>query len=327
LRGALSFGVQESFSGDLLDFNSVVGQNLSGAFNPQDFNQEVITGTQAGGVVTTTRFTANGANAANIFAPNGVDSFNASDPTISFNEAWSAPLSVKGGLEYIANDKFTVFGNVGYTYASGNRAGSATVDATVFSEVEQQLFQPELDVNGVQIPGSFIAVPNPTVTRTAGESQAIASLDYGFSDLRQFDLEVGARHYLSPIVKSQGYRTVTPFVGASVGVARVNAVDVDVTQSVTSFADAFGGAANPETFDVSSSTRLYDSQWLPQGQLNVGAEWQVTPGFALAAETGLQFQGSRDFADFVDASGETISGESGDTNISVPLTLRGSVNF
>ena len=59
----------------------------------------------------------------------------------------------------------------------------------------------------------------------------------------------------------------------------------------------------------------------------MGAEWQLTPGFALAAETGVKIQGARDYADFVNAAGETIEGPSGDANISIPLTLRGSINF
>ena len=90
------------------------------------------------------------------------------------------------------------------------------------------------------------------------------------------------------------------------------------------------GSTDGTSFNVPSDgtlTRLYDSQWLAQGQLNFGAEWQLTPGFALAAETGLRFQDSRDYADFTNAAGELVEGRSGDVNVSVPFTLRGSVNF
>ena len=53
----------------------------------------------------------------------------------------------------------------------------------------------------------------------------------------------------------------------------------------------------------------------------------MTPGFAIAAETGLRFQDSRDYADFTNAAGDFVEGPSGDVDISIPLTLRGSVNF
>ena len=161
-------------------------------------------------------------------------------------------------------------------------------------------------------------------------NQRIAEFATNFSDLEQYDLEVGARYFFNPLVKSQGYRTVTPFVGASVGISHVNAVDVTTTQTQTFYDRAFEGDSEELTFQVPSdgtSTRLYDSQWLPQGQLNIGAEWQVTPGFALAAETGVKVQGRRDYADFTNAAGEEIDGANGDANISIPLTLRGSINF
>jgi hypothetical protein len=74
-------------------------------------------------------------------------------------------------------------------------------------------------------------------------------------------------------------------------------------------------------------TRLYDSAWLPQGQLNVGAEWQLTPGFALAAETGVRLQGARKYSDYTNTAGELIEGGKGDVNVSIPVTLRGSINF
>jgi hypothetical protein len=73
---------------------------------------------------------------------------------------------------------------------------------------------------------------------------------------------------------------------------------------------------NPATPGV-TRVDLYESQWVPAGSLNAGVEWQVTPKTALAFETGLRIEGARDYA----------NGVKGDTNISVPLTLRGSFNF
>ena len=66
-----------------------------------------------------------------------------------------------------------------------------------------------------------------------------------------------------------------------------------------------------------SRVDLYDSQWVLSGGLQAGLEWQVTPGTALALETGLRVQGARDYS----------NGAKGDSRISVPLTLRGSFNF
>ncbi len=320
LRGSLSLGAERSISGDLLD-PFVTGPAAN--YDPQLFSLGSESGTAASGLVTETTFTANDSIetldrddlSGSIRRPGLFESSDA--PAVSFKDVWAAPLSIKGGLEYIVNDRTTVFVNGGYTYSAGEERDVASIDATVYQEISNQPFAPDLSENGP-----------PEVNVTFIPNQRIASFAYEFSDLRQYDLEVGARRYLNPIVKSDGYKTVTPFVGASVGVSYVNDVDFTVSQTQTSFQSVFDG--DPTTFDVpndGTSTRLYDSDWLPQGQLNVGAEWQVTPGFALAAETGLKFQGARDFADFENADGEIIEGGSGDVNISIPLTLRGSVNF
>jgi len=331
LRGSLSLGTDFNIDGDLLDpgVRGLITPN--GAYNPQDFNEASVEGSQAGGLVTTTRYTANALNAADDF-PNGIfedEQFeNANNPPISFNDVWAAPTQIKGGIEYILNDKTTIFANGGYTYAEGNTRDAVSVDATIYREVTEQAYTSALDAAGTAIPGVFVASGGPVVNTTFIPNQRIAALAYDFSDLRQYDLEVGARRYLNPIVKSDGYKTVTPFVGASVGVSYVNDVDVSFAQTQAFYGRFFNG--EPGTYDVpiaDNSTRLYDSQWLPQGQVNIGAEWQLTPGFALAAETGLRVQGAREYADFVNAAGETVSGERGDPNISIPLTLRGSVNF
>ena len=306
LRGSLSLGLQKSVSGAIFDPSVRGVLPPIGAYNPQDFLEDIVEGQ------TTTTFTANALNAIDNF-PGGIREpgqfENLDTPAIAFNDAWSTPIEVKGGVEYILNDKNTVFANVGYTYAEGESQTAALIDATLYQEVA--------------VVGE---VPNTTFI----PNQRIAEFTYDFSNLNQLDLEVGARHYFNPLVKSDGYKTVTPFVGASIGASRVNAVDVTVSQRQAFYRESFNGVEDA-TFDVpiagGGSTRIYDAEWLPQGQLNIGAEWQITPGFALAAETGLKVQLSRDYEDFVNAAGETIEGASGDANYSIPLTLRGSVNF
>ena len=327
LRGSLSLGLEKSNGGTLLDFNDEAVGNPFANYVPGDFNQVSISGSDFSGVQTTTTFTANQAGTAieDVLVGqgplNGLDRVNT--PSISFDDVWSTPASVKAGLEYIVNDKTTVFGNVGYTYAEGEdlRVGSAT--ASIFEHTSEVAFDPT----------TLQPIGSPVVNVTSLlNSQEVARVDYNFSDLRQYDLEVGARRYFNPIVKSEGFRTVTPFVGVSVGASRVNAAEFRVSRQQQaaydlSFAD---GTTEGNFFDVATDgtpTRISDGQWLPKGELNVGAEWQLTPGFALAAETGVRIQGERDYEDFTNNAGELVEGRSGDTNVSIPLTLRGSINF
>jgi len=327
LRGSLSLGVEKSNAGSLLDYGQRDGDDVSPLtfYDPQVF-ESGRTGPGANGGTETARYTANEQFADDIYNPFTYESD--TRPTISFDDAWSTPASLKAGLEYIVSQNTTVFANGGYTYAEGNEGSTATVTATLYKDFT------EVDDDGNVLAAGIAYIPNTE----------IANFSFNFSDLEQYDVEVGARHYLNPVVKSEGYRTVTPFIGASVGVSHVNATDITFGQQQaaydTTFENISTGENNGETewFEVpadnpganpllGTTARLYDAQWLPQGQLNIGAEWQITPGFAIAAETGLKFKGAREYADFTDTNGDSITGRKGDVNISVPLTLRGSVNF
>jgi len=328
LRGSLSLGVEKSFSGSLLDYD--VRDDLSpvSGYNPQAFNEGFVEGSPASGQVTQSIFTANDLGATDPFAPNSFES--SSQPTISFDDVWSTPASLRAGVEYIAGKNTTIFANAGYTHAEGKSGDAATVTATLYRVDSVQNFTEELDAMGEVIPNSFVADGLPIANVQFIPNQEIARFTYDFSDLRQYDLEIGARQYLKPLSGATNGQTVTPFLGASIGASRVNAVDVSVGQTQAFYQQTFEGATEGNFYTVPTAvnqTRLYDAQWIPQGQLNVGAEWQLTPGFALAAETGVKLQGAREYADFTNAAGETISGASGDTNISIPFTLRGSVNF
>ena len=327
LRGFMSLGVEKSNSGNLLDYGKRDGADVSPltVYDPQTFISGG-TGPGANGGTQTSIYTANEQFATDIYNPFTYESD--TRPAISFDDVWSTPASLKAGVEYIVNNNTTVFANGGYTYAEGNEGSAATVTATLYKDIT------EVDDAGAIIQRGVQYVPNVE----------IANFSYNFSDLQQYDLEVGARRYLKPIVKSEGYRTITPFVGASVGASHVNATDITFGQQQAAYDVTFEnittGDNNGETqwFEVpadnpganpllGTTTRLYDSQWLPQGQLNFGAEWQVTPGFAVAAETGVRFKGAREYADFTNSAGELISGRKGAINVTVPVTLRGSVNF
>ena len=333
LRGSLSLGVERSVGGELIQYGIRDDIDVSNGYNPQNFNEGFSTGSQADGSITSVTFLANERIDSNEVSPTrvrvpGIES--ASAPAISFDDVWSTPASLKAGLEYIINDNTTVFASGGYTYAEGNAGDVASVTATLYREEETQNYRQAVNGAGNQIPGLFVENGDPTVGYQYIPNQQIASFAYDFSDLERYDLEVGARRYLTPIIKSEGYRTVTPFVGASVGVSHVNAVEFTQAQTQVSYQRAFEGETEGLTYSVPTSdtpTRLYDSQWLPQGQLNVGAEWQVTPGFAIAAETGVRLQGGREYADFTNAAGDVVSGRKGTTNVTVPVTLRGSINF
>ena len=329
LRGSLSLGAERSIGGELF----APSVNGFPGYNPQAFNEGFGEGSQAGGSTTTTTFLANDRIDSTMLNPTtvrvpGFESVSA--PAISFDDVWSAPISLKGGLEYIINDNTTVFASGGYTYSEGNEGGGGTVNATIYREDVTQNWTPTLDGNGDEIPGSYTPNGAPMVGYQFQPNQKIASFSYDFSDLERFDLEIGARRYLNPLVKSEGFRTVTPFVGASVGVSHVNAVEYKQSQTQTFYQRAFDGESADLTYSVptpDTTTRLYDAAWLPQGQLNVGAEWQLTPGFALAAETGVRLEGARNYSDTTNTAGDIIEGGKGDLNISIPLTLRGSINF
>ncbi|MDB2437467.1 hypothetical protein N9W89_02010 [Hellea sp.] len=318
-RGSLSLGVEKSVSGSLLSFSDVGDLDPAAGYNPQNFNQVFVNGTPADGQVTTTTYTANsqtrdefgapaGATQADIFAPNSFDALNA--PDISFDDVYSTPARIAGGAEYILSPKTTLFANAGYSYAEGKSTSTAaSIIATPYEFTSVQNF----DAAGV-------ADGAPIETIVAGNSTQIANFGYDFTDMKRIDLEAGARRYFDPIVKSQGYKTLTPFVGASVGASRYNSVSYDVVQTQSAYIDSFPASTGDGTFEISGpATRvdLYDSQWVASGQLNAGMEWQVTPKTAFAFETGVRIEGARDYS----------NGVKGDTNVAIPVTIRGSYNF
>ena len=100
----------------------------------------------------------------------------------------------------------------------------------------------------------------------------------------------------------------------------------NISQDQVFYQEAFeaGGTQPDQFFDVvpnnisgPSQIELFDSEWVPTGQLNAGVEWQVTPKTALAFESGLRFERGREYS----------NGERASTNIAIPVTVRGSYNF
>lgn len=288
LRGTLSFGTESSVAGTLL------APDTAGLLYDPSLFQESVT----------------------VRSPDRINTYDyssvvegISSPSLSFTDVHQSPLSIKAGAEYIMNPKFTLFANGGYTHATGANDASATVVASLTRTSTEQFIDPTT--------GNPIGMP--TVNNTFIPNQEVANFVADFSDHRQFDLEVGARHYLKPIYKEQGYRTITPFVGAAVGLAHVNDITYKSQQNQLFLEEAYE-SGNFDYYDVPTTggvTTLYESDWLVNGALTAGLEWQLSPKTALAFESGLKAYQERSF----------VSGDSGDMNVVVPLTLRGSYNF
>ncbi|MEP3889320.1 MAG: hypothetical protein ABJN69_02565 [Hellea sp.] len=331
LRGSLSLGVEKSLSGDLLDYSRVPTLNPELAYDPDDYAEGIFReGSALGGRIVDTTYTAI------------VEEI--SKPNISFDDVHSTPLSLKGGFEYIMTPKTTVFANAGYAHSEGNSGQVIGITGELQKYVRTRTYQILPAVPGTPaVPatfnpdGSVLTPASPAVPGTPETpvlaadfttlgvipNENIANYSYDFSDQRRIDLEVGARHYFDPVVKSKGYKTLTPFVGASVGVTHHNAVSFDITQDQRFYQRGYEDGADdyyqvvPANVTGSTNVDLYDSQWVPSGQLNAGMEWQVTPKTALAFETGVRIEGARKYG----------NDEKGDKNIAIPMTIRGSYNF
>lgn len=304
LRGSLSLGIEKSYSGDLLDFSQgvVVPSNASLNSNGDFFYQqnEGFSGSPTDGLVVTSSLSA------------VETSVNA--PAISFDDVHSTPATVAAGLEYIVTPRTTVFANAGYTYSEGNEGGAVNVIGDVSGDVVFTGFV-------TNIPGP------PNVQTRALRNVPIAQFSYDFSDLERYDLEVGARHYFDPILKKSVHRSISPFVGASIGASHFNELSFKSQVEILELHDY---VVNGETvfgpiFNDDAPTEIYESEWVPTGQLSAGLEWQATPRTAIAFETGVRFEGSRDFK-YLDSNGDEVF-EDGDNNITVPFTIRGSYNF
>ena len=209
-----------------------------------------------------------------------------------------------------------MFGRVGYAVSEGASGTVAVQQATIYQDNTVTTFE-DGEPPVIAPAGTFFR-PNTEVARVS----------YDFSDLRRLDLEAGGRMYFNPISGVATGQSLTPFVGVAAGASRFNSVsykqDIDqLSYSSAITVDGINAAdANLEYYDLDNvgpqgATELYDAQWVPTGRLAAGLEWQVTPKTALAFETGLRGEGARDYS----------NGVKGDTNVSVPVTLRGSFNF
>ena len=134
LRGAFSIGADPSVSGTLLDFGVRDDLNFADGYDPQGFNVRRTEGTPAEGQVIDSIYTATDSidvvGPGQIFDTPGTFE-NAATSDVLFEDAWSVPINFKGGLEYILNDKTTIFANGGYTSADGQTVTTTAIDATL----------------------------------------------------------------------------------------------------------------------------------------------------------------------------------------------------
>ena len=315
LRGSLSFGIDNSLSGDVLNYNSVPKIDPTAGYDPDDFHESRIEGSHEAGAITQTVWSAGPQNAGGTTSGSSDKYEEAIKPNVSFEELYKRPVSLSAGLEYIYSPDTTLFANLGYAFANGGRGHGSSINASLYQTTTTTHYTPD-----VAIPGAFIGGP-PITNVTTIRNQEIARFAYNFTDMKRVDLDIGGRHYFDPVLKSEGYKTLTPFVGASIGLSHHNAVSFDVTQEQLQYSGPFAGAAATSDFynvDVANEKiDLYEAQWVSKAQLHGGMEWQVTPKTALAFETGLRIEGARNY----------VNGVKSDKQLTIPLTVRGSYNF
>ncbi len=310
-RGALDMGVEKSYRGNILDPNIAGTPSPFDGYDASNYNEGAISGSVASGQIVLTDWSTSS-------RPRTTDgAFDERlQPPIAFDDAWSVPATIGLSGEYVLTDKATLFGRVGYAASEGASGTVAIQQATVYQDNTIETYEAGV-LTGISNGGTFFR-PNTEIARVS----------YDFSDMNRLDLEAGGRVYFDPVAGRTTGQTITPFVGLSGGASRYNAVSYkqDIDQLFYSSAISADGVSSTDEqlryYDLDNTgpqgaIEVYDAQWVPTGRLAAGLEWQVTPKTALAFETGVRVEAARDYA----------NGAKGDTNVTVPFTLRGSFNF
>lgn len=291
LRGTFGLEFDHSVGGTLYDTSTAGG---AGAYNRAAFAETTVSGVVVDGNLVTTTYSS---------APERIDA-----PQISFDDIYTAPLRVSGGLELILSDHATMYANAGYTVSETKDGVGSTVIDTLTQSVRTDTF----DAGG--------ALTGTVISNTGIPNQAVATFKYVFNDMERVDFELGGRYYFDPVFRKEMSRTLTPFISASGGMAHYNETTVAENQRQLFLQRSFdSGAVTNDFYDVSfgAPTTIYDAQWVPYGAIKGGLEWQMTPRTALAFEAGVKYEKERDFS----------GGAKGDRNVTVPVAIRGSYNF
>lgn len=155
-------------------------------------------------------------------------------------------------------------------------------------------------------------------TIEVGNVSAVDPITADIDDLETYGGEVGVRkyfrnktfaHLLSP--------AVSPYIGANIGIKHVKSIGAQFSST------GFPGAGLPASFHA----ELYQDDYVPTGQITVGAEWRATRNFAIGLETGVRYTGELSDGNTVlsDVGWEEAQGDT--KNISIPVTLRGRFKF
>ena len=310
-RGFGSIGVEKSVSGSLLDYADSPADPTV-LYDPDLYAEGTVTGSPQEGAVVRSRYTS---ETEEILAP-----------TVSWDDVYSTPLSLKGGFEYALTPRTSAYASAGYTVSEGARGAGFQINSTLFNDVTTTNYEatPIIDpVTGFVTGTNYVAQTPINQRYFVPNVENTAAFTFDFSDLRRTDLEAGVRHYFKPLAKHD-LKRVSPFVAASAGASRFNDQTYTVSQQQAFLQRSFDAQTTednlynvvpPVTGDA--PVTLYESQWVPRGAINAGVEWQATDRTAIAFETGVQVEGGRKY----------VTGERADTNVSIPLTVRGSFNF
>jgi len=290
-----SVGVERSMSGTA--FNAT---DLAGLYNAATHTESFVEGTQAGGLVTTTDY--------------GVSNVTPIAPSVSFSDLYGSAATLKGGAEYFVTPRTSLTADASYSAAAGRSGGGVTYEGDLTQVVSAQPYSD--DGTG--------PTPNGAATTNATTllNLPVARTAFEINDMQRFGLEVGARHYFKPAFNDHLERPITPFVGASAGAQHYNALEVSQHHDRLYLNEYWnsGRADTDLTYFRHSDTgasEVLEAGWVPSGAVNLGLEWQATPNGSIGFETGIRYEGPR---------AKTAGGET-DANISIPLTLRGSIGF
>ena len=141
-----------------------------------------------------------------------------------------------------------------------------------------------------------------------------ANFNGSFSDYETYGVEAGLRHYFRP---QRGFilRTIRPYVEGRVGVSRTEDIQI---QNATLGGVQFGDG----------NINFYDDSWVASGAGLVGVETPLTRYSTIGIETGLRYTTGLDADNSEILPGTPLAGSnSGGSNLSVPLMLRGRYRF
>lgn len=321
-KAASNNGIHQTWQRPRLRLNASTGfeTSVSGAafnaggftslYDPTSQTGQTITGSPSSGQVVTTVYSA--------------EDFTTTGKDVSFSDLYAAPFSLGGGAEYQLNDRMAVFANAGYTHAAGRNGGGQGVVGAARADISTQNWFTPTTTNpdgSVTPSGPPVVVGAPVLTAVRISDTLLASSQFEVSDLKRINLEVGGRYYFDDAFADHLRTPLNPYVAASAGAAHYDALSIKQEAErliLSQYMQSGGSTANYVSAGSTGSEDFIKKGWVPTGSLTVGAEWQMSPSAALALETGLRFEGKRDYAN--------SDAETGN-NISVPLTLRGSIGF